>query len=161
MNGVAADAGLERRSRRRGWTGGDPVELADGSTWHLPRLDADLLATTGGLLDDIQDALDGADDGAMGCGPLSLGEIRYHAQMAVIGTRLLQANYDLPAARWKRLWGFDDLTAMFDLTARVAAALAASASTWRPMLAERTPDRVPAVRPGPSGDESGWGRGAP
>ena len=152
MHSVAADADLERRSRRREWTCGDPVGLADGSTWHLPRLDRVLLATAGGLLDDIQDALDvaaGADDAGPGCGPLSLGEIRYHAQMAVIGTRLLQANYDLPAGRWKQLWGFDDLTAMFALTARIAEVLAGSAATWGPILAERTPDRLPGVLPRP------------
>lgn len=161
MIGVLADPGLERWSRRPAWTCGERVELADGSTWHLPRIDEDLLVRAGGLIDDIQDALDvatGADDGAAGCGPLSLAEIRYHAQMAVIGTRLLQANYDLTAGCWKRLWAFDDLAAMFALTGRIASVLAASAEVWGPILAERTPDRLPVVLPRPSRER---GRRAP
>lgn len=120
--------GGERPYRRPAWTEGEAVELADGSAWYCPRTDLGLLVTDDALRGEFARTLELARD-FQGDGMVPLGILqmtRFHAQIANVAVRLLQANYDLPDDTWRALLRFEGLPGMLALTMRVAAIVAVS-----------------------------------
>lgn len=133
--GAGTDHAAEARSRRRGWTQGLVVRLADGRDWLLPRVDIPLLITTPGLQDDliatfklIHD-MQGELDGTKGH---VLNLVHYHGHMANVGIRLLQVNYDLRDADWRSLLAFDTIFPMLTFTRAVSESIGDSAGVWMP-----------------------------
>lgn len=77
----------EKESRRRDWTAGRPVRLADGSEWSLPRISASFLATRGAIIDGLVATLDLAG---------SVDPATFQDHITRLAILLLLANYDLP-----------------------------------------------------------------
>ena len=141
--GAGTDYAAEARSRRRGWTQGVVVQLADGRGWLLPRVDIPLLITTPGLQDDliatfrlIHD-MQGEVDETKGH---VINLVHYHGHMANVGIRLLQVNYDLPEAEWKSLLAFDTIFPMLTFTRAVSELIGDSAGVWMPFYLTHGPD---------------------
>ena len=109
----------ERRCRRVEWTCGSIVQLADGSTWYLPRIDLVFLLNNPGFQEDLQraHAIDKViqSDVAVTSG-LTLAQTFYQSHMANVAVRLLQANYERTDAEWRALITFDRMEDMLALT---------------------------------------------
>lgn len=116
---------LERQLRRRDWTSGSPVVLADGSCWQLPRIDEPLFITTEGLQAEFLAALQLASQ-AEGTPSFSMERIRYQTQLANIGCHLLMRNYELRDEDCQRLVEFSSLVDLFLFTRTVATVLDSS-----------------------------------
>lgn len=128
--------GLEEvQARRDGWTLGRPVRLADGARWWLPRLSWSALVFRPELLTAISRTYDLADKASQLESDLkghTMATAIYHSQLAQLGVKLLQLNYDLPEERWRQLLSFGVVVEMLQMTSVVSGLIADSLPAWMP-----------------------------
>lgn len=134
----------EFRHRRHGWSGGPQVLLADGMIWSLPPIDLGLLLACPELQRELCRAYDLASDVQLqpdGSKEHAIKLVLYHAHMAKIAARLLQANYALPDDGWSSLLKFRDLHAMMAMTSRVSEEIVRTIPVWIPFFVLDGQDR--------------------
>ncbi len=127
----------ELRHRRTGWTRGLPVILANGATWHLPTIDFALFVTHPELQRELRKAIDINEDLSSDPDDLTSQYIEMtllHAQLANLGIRLFQINYDLNDYSWKNLLDFGDLFQMTKMTSMISAEIRKSSRIWTPFV---------------------------
>ena len=125
----------ESACRRRCWTQGRSLHLADGACWYLPRINLDILVLHPRLVGEIVKTFNFAGDvplDGMNLTYQTLSTALYHAQLAQLGITLLQINYDLPDESWQLLLNFEWLPAMLKMTFDVSEAIADSINVWIP-----------------------------
>ena len=133
MMGSAGSPFSEIFYRKSTWTGGLPVNLANGSLWRLPIISTSLLVTTPGLREEIEEVVRLARvvlalEVHLGNSPC------YNAQLMAVGLYLLRANYNLPAQEWLELVGFESSAHIFAFTYNVAHALSLARPVLLPFL---------------------------
>ena len=132
----------ERRYRRRGWTHGLPVLLADGLVWFFPKIDFALMAASSGLQIRMAEvfllARETQHEGDSTA--FRIKTARYHSRMASLAIHLLRINYEQTEPQWERLMIFRDLNKIIHFSEQTSALFFDTSEIWMPFLTTAGPD---------------------
>lgn len=131
----------EQRYRRRGWTQGLQILLADGSAWHFPKLDFAMMATTSGIqwqmVEVLQLALETQNkpDGTVD----KLKMAMYYTQMSILAILLLNINYEMADLDWERLSTFGSLPELVNFSEQTSLVFYDTSEIWMPFVMTNGP----------------------